>query len=98
MIVIWSPMAFASPEIEQVVDPVAGALVDVHEAGLECSSGVVVSPRTADGGVEVRELRDGRVRDDDLRVTDAPAAANLAVGERVIVYRDAGGVSVFAAY
>ena len=89
--------ASAAPEVHRVDDPVAGVLVDVVEPGLECSSGVVVTSRLADGGIEVRELHDGRVTNDDLHVSDPSVQAALAPGQKVLVYRDAHGVTVASA-
>lgn len=92
-----TPVVAAAPIVREVNDPAAGLLVDVVAAGLECSSGLVVAPSSVDGGIEVREFHDGRVHNDDLHVTDTGVQAQLVGGEKVIVYRDAKGISVVGA-
>lgn len=91
-----APLA-SVPRVSHVTDAIAGVLYDDVEPGLECTSGVVIDTITADDGVEVRELHDGKVQDDDLVVTDKRVRAHLAPGERVIVYRDALGIAVVGA-
>lgn len=87
-----------NPTFQEVPDVVTGTtLVDVVDPEMECSSGVVLVPTTADGGIEVRELHGGAVRDDDLHVTDRSVQALLAPGQKVVVYRSARGISVFGA-
>lgn len=92
-----TPVVASVPIVREVNDPAAGLLVDIVVSGLECSSGVVVAPSSGDGGIEVRELHDGKVQNDDLHVTDTGVQAQLVGGEKVIVYRDAKGISVVGA-
>ena len=63
--------------VHQVTDPIAGFLVDVVEAEMECSSGMVIAPTTPDGGIEIRELHDGKVQNDEVQVTDKDVQAHL---------------------
>lgn len=65
--------------------------------GLEISSAVIVSPATADHGVEVRELRGGKVQDDDVHPEDVQVEAHLLTGDQVLIYRDAGGAVIVKA-
>jgi hypothetical protein len=84
-----------APLLEETTDPAGGVLLDIVEPGLECSTGVVLTPPDGEGNVQVRELHAGRVGDDEVRVTEG--AARVIPGERVIVYRDEHGVAVVGA-
>jgi hypothetical protein len=84
----------ATPLVQHADDAEAGALYDVTEPGLECTTGVVVAAATAGGDIEVREFYHGKVQNDDVVATDADVAAHLVPGEKVVVYRDAHGAMV----
>ena len=81
----------------EATDPSAGMLVEVVEPGLDCSSGMVLSPATPDGEVKVRELHNGKLEDSELKVTDQALLPELSVGERVLIYRSAEGVELLPA-
>ncbi len=94
---VHATLAAQPGPVTEVVDPAAGPLVDFVQPGLEISSAVIVSPSTADHGVEVRELRGGKVQDDDVHPEDAQVEAHLLAGEEVLIYRDAGGAVIVKA-
>ncbi len=101
MLLALLSLSFAAQTAEsttfEATDPRAGLLVEVVEPGLDCSSAMVLAPTTADGGVEVRELHDGKIEDTDLQLLDKAVQAQLSVGERVLVYHSAAGVEVLPA-
>jgi len=86
----------SEPVVHEATDPTAGLLVDVVEPATEYSNGVVLAATTPSGAVEIRELHAGEVRNDEVQVTDKGVQAHLALGEKVIVYRDAHGIAVVA--